>query len=79
MPKGMGYGNGNGKHAKKKGGDSVSFAPVGNVKIGAYGTVKEGKSLDAYNCGTKGAPGKVAGSHRKTYSVGTVRGSHRRS
>ena len=72
-----GYGTGQGKHAKKKGGEPVSFKQVGNVKGGKCSEVNDSMPLAAYN-GRFGKPGMVAGSHRKTYSVGVVRGSHRK-
>ena len=68
---------GNGKKASKKGGDSVSMGIVGNVKAGKYSEVSDSKPLAAYN-GSYKTSSNVKGSHRKTHSVGTVRGSHRK-
>jgi len=67
---------GNGKSAKKKGGDSVSMATVGNVKGGSFSDANDGLSMADYNRRTKKA-GMVAGSHRKTHRVGKPRGHHR--
>ena len=54
----------------------VSMAPAGNVKVGAYSTGSDGKSLAACN-GTFNQPSRPAGHHRTTLSVGKPKGHHR--
>lgn len=76
--KGMGYGAGN-THGAKVDKMKAPMKPAGNVKSGKYSAVNDGKALHEYNASSYKEQTNIKGSHRKTTSVGTVRGSHRRS
>ena len=54
----------------------VPMVPAGNVKGGQYSKETDSKPLADLN-GTFGKPSYPSGSHRKTFTVGRVRGHHR--